>query len=329
MIFTKTLEQSSILLIFIFIGYFLRKKEIINESGKKVLAGLLVNLFSPCYAIANLSETLTIDKVNQYLFYLLTGSALAIVIVFVAIPFAKFLGKDKLEKNILKYALAFANIGYFGYPVVGAVFGEAFPGITGNMILFCIPQSIIINTYGYQILTEKITDTPNGLVSEMQSNKKKGDWKKHFRFMRSVPFIGTMLGVIIGLLPFTLPTYITNLLYKAADCQSATAMLLTGAVLANVPFLKLFTSWKPYLIGFIRLLVIPLVLGVPMYLLGIRGELFIISMACISIPVGMNVVVYPESAGLDSTVGAKTCFISYVLVVATLPWVFKLLQILA
>ena len=40
MIFSKTLEQVSILLIFIFIGYFLRKKEVITENGKKVLAGL-------------------------------------------------------------------------------------------------------------------------------------------------------------------------------------------------------------------------------------------------------------------------------------------------
>ena len=39
----------------------------INESGKKVLAGLLVNLFSPCYAIASLSTQLSIEKINQYL----------------------------------------------------------------------------------------------------------------------------------------------------------------------------------------------------------------------------------------------------------------------
>ena len=51
--------------------------------------------------------------------------------------------------------------------------------------------------------------------------------------------------------------------------------------------------------------------------------------ASISIPVGMNVVVYPESAGLDSTSGAKMCFISYVLALATLPVVFELIKILA
>lgn len=326
MIFIKTLEQTSILLIFIFTGYFLRKKEVINESGRKVLAGLLVNLFSPCYAIASLSTQLSIERINEYLIYLLAGTVLAVVIIFVALPFAKVLGKDKLEKNMLKYALAFANIGYFGYPVVGAVFGET---VKASMILFCIPQTIAINTYGYQILTSKIVETPKDLENAMEDAKKKFNWKENFRFLHSVPFIGTMIGVILGLLPFTMPTYVTNLLNLAGNCQSATAMLLTGATLANVPILKLFTSWKPYVIGLIRLLAIPAILGSITYLIGIRGELFIIIMACISIPVGMNVVVYPESAGLDGTSGAKMCFISYVLAVATLPLVFEIIKILA
>ncbi|MBO7149740.1 MAG: AEC family transporter [Clostridia bacterium] len=326
MVFIKTLEQTSILLIFIFTGYFLRKKEVINESGKKVLAGLLVNLFSPCYAIASLSSQLSIERINEYLTYLLAGTVLAVVIIFVAIPIARILGKDKLEKNILKYALAFANIGYFGYPVVGAVFGEP---VKASMILFCIPQSIAINTYGYQVLTSKVVETPKDLENTMENSKKKFNWKENFRFLHSVPFIGTMLGVVLGLLPITMPEYVINLLNLAGNCQSATAMLLTGAVLAGVPFLKLFTSWKPYVIGFIRLLLIPAILGVLMYLFGLRGELFIICMACISIPVGMNVVVYPESAGLDGTSGAKMCFISYVLAVVTLPIVFEIVKILA
>ena len=324
MIFLKTLEQTGILLIFIFTGYFLRKKDIINESGKKVLAGLLVNLFSPCYAIASLSTQLSVEKLSEYLIYFLVGTALAIVIIFVALPFAKLLGKNKLERNILKYALAFANIGYFGYPVVGAVFGEE---VKALMILFCIPQTIAINTYGYLVLTQKVVEDPSDLPSELEKTKHK--WTEHLRFLKSVPFIGTMIGVIIGLLPIEIPPFVQNLLSTAGNCQSATAMLLTGSVLANVPLKKLFTSVRPYVIGIIRLLVIPCIMGGVMYLLGLRGDLFIIATACVSIPVGMNVVVYPESAGLDSTEGAKMCFISYVLALATLPVVFEIIKSLA
>jgi len=46
-----------------------------------------------------------------------------------------------------------------------------------------------------------------------------------------------------------------------------------------------------------------------------------------AMPVGMNVVVYPESAGLDSTEGAKTCFISYILAVVLMPLMFMLMEV--
>lgn len=322
MVFLKTLEQTSILLTFIFVGFFLRRKEIITESGKKVLAGLLVNLFLPCYYIVSLSTRLTIDRINEYLVYFLCGIGLAIAIVFIAMPFARFLGKDKLQRNILRYSFAFANIGYFGYPVVGVVFGEA---VKASMILFCIPQSIVISTYGYQILTQKI-ESPSDVKTALTQKEK---WTKHLRFLYAPPFMGLLIGVIIGLLPINLPPYIVNMLDLAKNCQSPIAMLLTGAVLSSVPLLKLFISIKSYVVGFIRLIVMPLIIGVVFYLLGARGELLVIAVASVALPVGMNVVVYPESTGIDGTEGAKTCFISYVLALATLPLVFEILQRLA
>ena len=324
MLFSKTLEQTSILLIFILTGYLLSKIGVITQGGKKVLASLLVNLFSPCYYMSSLASQLSIERINEYLLYLIAGTVLALSLIFIVLPFAKMLGKDKFERNMLNYALAFGNISYFGFPVVGAVFNET---IKASMILFCIPQTIAINTYGYQILTSKIATTPEEVKNSLDN--KKVDIKSHLRFLYAPPFIGTVLGVIFGLLPFNMPSYFENLLQMSAGCQSVTAMLVTGSALSSVRFLDLFTSWKPYVVGAIRLLLIPFIIGLVAYLIGIRGELFIILIASIALPVGMNVVVYPESAGLDGTLGAKMCFISYVLVLITLPVVFELIKILA
>lgn len=326
MLFSKTLEQTSILLIFILTGYLLSKIGVITQGGKKVLASLLVNLFSPCYYMSSLSSQLSIERINEYLLYLIAGTVIALSLIFIVLPFAKLLGKDNLERNMLNYALAFGNISYFGFPVVGAVFNET---IKASMILFCIPQTIAINTYGYQILTSKIATTPEEVANLLNNNKKKNNLISNLRFLYAPPFIGTVLGVVFGLLPFNMPSYFENLLQMSADCQSVTAMLVTGSALSSVRFLDLFTSWKPYVVGAIRLLLIPFIIGLVAYLIGIRGELFTILIASIALPVGMNVVVYPESAGLDGTLGAKMCFISYVLVLITLPVVFELIKILA
>ena len=328
MVFITTLQQVAILLIFILIGYLLRKKEVINDSGKKVLAGLLVNLFSPAYSISSLSQQLSINQIAKYGVYFLSGTALTFAIIFIALPFAKAMGKDKMHRNILKYAFAFGNIGYFGYPVVGAVFGETMKAL---MILFCIPISVGINTYGYNVLTERV----DGDALTGQEIKKKSI-KKNFRFLYSMPFIGMMVGLVLGLLPITIPKFFISLFDLAGNCQSATAMLLTGTVLASVPFCKLFTSVKPYIIGIIRLLVLPIIVGGALYvvhILGVSGELFQtifrLSVIVSAMPVGMNVVVYPESCGMDSTEGAKTCFLSYILALGALPLIFTLMQALS
>ncbi len=322
--FLLTLEQVALLLIFIFLGYFFRKKEIITSSGKNVLAKLLVNLFAPAYSIASLSSQLSADKIVEYITYLAAGTVITIFFIFIALPLAKAFGKDRLHQNILKYAFAFGNIGYFGYPVVGGIFGE---GVKALFMLFCIPMSIGINTFGWQVLTEKV----NELGERVKTNKRFID---NFRFVYSPPFIGTMLGLIIGLLPISMPAFAANLCNIAGNCQSAVAMLLTGAVLANVPFKKLFTSWKPYVIGVIRLLALPVIVGAIMVVInlcGVRGEVFMIiarlSIIAAAMPVGMNVVVYPESQGMDSTEGASTCFMSYILALGALPLVYMLMEL--
>ena len=327
-IFLLTLGQVAVLLAFIFIGYFFRKKEIINEGGKKVLAKLLTCLFAPCYSVISLSAIVNVNDIKKYGVLLITGIGLALFAVLIAIPIAKSFSKDKQHQNILKYAFAFGNIGYFGYPLVNAVFGAETRAL---MMLFCLPMSVAIYTYGYYVLTTNPFDTENTSSRPL---------KQKLSFLWSPPMIGVYAGVILGLLSsgcsFTLPSVVMDALTVAGNCQSAPAMLLTGAVLASVPFKKLFTSISSYLIGGIRLLALPVITGLIFFIInlfGVSGELFVLvfrlSIIVSAMPVGMNVVVYPEYAGQDSTEGAKCCFISYVMALGALPLVFFLMETIA
>lgn len=325
-LFFTTLQQVAVLLIFIFIGYFFRKKELITESGKKVLSKLLVCLFAPCYTAMSLSKIINVKEIVEYLTLILAGVGLTFVLIFLGLLLSKPLAKERLQRNILSYAFAFSNIGYFGYPVVAAIFGEV---MRAQMMLFCLPMSVAINTYGYYVLT-------SGAGRDTDTQKR--SLKQTLSVLIAPPMLGFYAGIALGLLSsgfnFTLPKILTDVLTIAGNCQSTPAMLLTGAVLANSSLKKLFTSLRPYLIGIIRLLLMPLIIGGMFFLLhlcGAKGELFILifrlSVIVSALPVGMNTVVYPESAGQDSTEGAQTCFISYVLALGTMPLVFMLMDI--
>ncbi len=314
------------LVILIFIGYFFRKKEIITAQGRKVIAGLLVNLFSPAYAIMSLSTIINVQDIQKYAILLIAGTIFALFSIFLAIPFASATGKDRFHKNIYKYAFAFGNVGYFGYPLINAVFGAV---ARAQMILFCVPLNVAIASYGYYILTEPVSLDGQPIKEKQELGKK---LKRIFSPLMLASIIGIFLGLITSGFNFTLPVIVTDLLTTVGNCQSAPAMLIAGAALASVPFKKLFTSLKAYIIGFLRLVVMPLIVSGLMaliYLLGWRDANFMrvafFAVVCASMPVGMNVVVYPESAGLDSTEGAKTCFISYIFALVVLPLIFSAL----
>lgn len=319
--FLLTLEQAATLLLFILLGYLLRKTNVLKDGAKATLAALLVNFFSPFYSLNTLSKQVSVDRIVEYAIYLLAGTLVTLLLIAISIPLAKSFAKDRLHRNILKYAFGFGNIGYFGYPVVGAVFGEPTKAL---MMLFCLPMTVAIYTYGYVILTEKVE---GGVIIKSQRSI-----KQKLSFLYSAPFLGMIAGIVLGLLPIKIPAFLDNIFAIGGSGYSVTAMLLTGVVLAKIPFLKLFTSLKPYLIGLVRLLLIPLVVIAVFLLLnicGLNGQMFkdiaMISIVTSAMPVGMNVVVYPEASGMDSTEGSKMCFLSYVMALALLPLVFELM----
>ncbi len=323
-VFLTTLEQVVILLLFIIIGFFLRKKNYVGENASKMLATLEMLIFMPASTFSALSSSVTVEKFTEYLMLFLYGCIFLVVAIALAMIFARLFSKDKEKRNIFTYALAFSNSGYFGYPVVEAVWGSE---MLAMFIFFSIPFSIAINSFGMYILTKDYTPKNEALRENPPAEKPKK--RNRLAFLYSPVMISTYLGIIVGLLPFTLPQVVNTAVSTAANCMSPVAMLLTGVVLATVPLKKLFGAPVPYLVGLIRLIVLPVLVGGVSYLLGLRGTTLILSTAMFSLPIGMNVVVFPESVGKDSPFGASICFISYILALIAIPLVFTAVMAIA
>ena len=191
------------------------------------------------------------------------------------------------------------------------------------MIMFCIPLNLAIASYGYYVLTDPVS--MDGKLPEIKIPLR---WKLK-RFF-SIPMLSSIVGVFLGLLSsglnFTIPSIFTDFFTMVGNCQSVPAMLITGASLATMPLKKLFGSMKAYLVAMLRLLGLPLIIScfvAIIFLFGWHDSNFMrvafFAIVSLVMPVGMNVVIYPESIGLDSSEGAKTCFISYVLALICIP----------
>jgi len=232
-------------------------------------------------------------------------------VLLVAYFFAKLFsrGKHKDEYGTYMYMFAFANYGYVGYPVMEGVFGS---DMLTSMILFAVPFSFAIYTYGAILL------------SNSGSKKLKIPPKM-------IPILCALaLGVIVGLTGIKLPAFVSGITGGLKSCMSPVAMIMTGFVLGSLKIKQIFSSLRAYLVSAIRLVIIPAIFALGLILIGliytIPGELIVISLFVVSMPIGLNAVIFVEASGRDSTDNARMCLISYILAFITVPIIIALIS---
>lgn len=307
-VFGLTFGKVGMLLIFIAIGYFLRRHHDLPDDAGHVLSLLCTLLFSPAYSIANMSKSFTLEVLDENT--LLIGYGVVFVLVAFCISFvlSKPFAQNRIERNSLIYAFMIPNFGYFAYPVIEGVFGQA---ILADVMIFLIPLSLATNSFGYALFV----------------GDKKIPWKKIFL---SPMMVCLVIGIVLGLSGIKLPSFVDGAVTVAGNCMSPCAMLLAGFMMGKFPLKNLLTGWRPYVYSAIRLILIPVIFGLLLFAFGMKGQYFMLPMLIAGIPLGLNLVVYPESQGHEkqASENAKLCFVSYLLALAVLPCTFAILTYL-
>ena len=309
-IFHLTLEKVAVLLLYVAVGYFLRRGRLLPADTARVLSTLCTALFIPAYIFQSLGRNFTRDTLGENGALALSGLAWMVGGGILAFLFARLLGKTALERSTLTYVFTFPNTGYFGYPVIEGVFGQA---ALAKMIVFLLPFAIGTYTYGYALF-----------------EKQEGGWKAMLlRVLKAPSVLAVALGVAAGLAGLKLPGVVDGMLTGLSDCMSPASMLLAGFVLGGYPLKDLFRGARGYLAVAVRMLLFP-ALGLALcLLLRPKGWLFLFPAAIMGMPMGLNAVVFPESRGEDVSATARMVFQSTLLAIITLPPFFALLFRLA
>ena len=304
-VFSLTLGKVAMLLVFIGIGYFMRRHHDLPDDAGHVLSLLCTLLFSPAYSIINISKSFTREVLGQNALLICYGVLFVIVAFAFSMVLSKPFANSRMERNSLIYAFSIPNYGYFGYPVIEGVFGQA---VLADVMIFLIPLSLATNSLGYALFV----------------GDKRIPWKKIFL---SPLFICLAIGMALGLSGIKLPVFLDSALNAAGNCMSPCAMLLAGFMMGKFPLKNLLTGWRPYVYSLIRLVAIPVIFGVLLLLCGMKGQYLMLPLLVAGIPLGLNLVVYPESQGHEkqASENAKLCFVSYILALVILPCTFAIL----
>jgi predicted permease len=248
--------------------------------------------------------------------------ALAILLSYALIRF--FSKPGRADYGVYLYALAFANSGYMGDPLVQSILG-------GDVALsyykiFCLPISLAIYTWG---------------ISRMiPSDKGKVGMRGILRKIANPPTLSLLLGMIAGLcgLGAYLPKFALDALDKLRGCMGPVAMLLAGFTIGSYGLGRMLSRKKTYVASLLRLIIIPSLIIAVLY--GIKTLLCLIpgfqmdnnalyfAFFAIGTPLGLNTVVFPEAYGGDAEVGAGMTLVSHTLCIVTIPLMYALMTIL-
>ena len=224
-----------------------------------------------------------------------------------------------MERGVYKYALAFANSGYVGNPLVLGMYGDV---MLSYYSIYCLPVSVGIYTWGLGTMIPKKTGSKNPLLKILNP-----------------PIVGLLLGMAAGLsgLNNYIPGFASSTLEQLKGCMGPCAMLLAGITVASYPFKDLISDKKVYVATLLRLTIIPAAIigclfGIKelanlLFGLEINNTVLHLCFFSTAAPLGLNTVVFPAAYGGNPKTGASMAMISHTLCVITIPVMYALLTL--
>lgn len=294
------LQQVLILFLFALAGYVLCRTRLADANHSKLLATLGVYLFLPCTVFKTFSRNFTRQYIAEKYWFILISTALLVVVVVVARLVACLLTNNAYTRNVYRYSLIVPNVGYMGYALAEALYGEA---TMLNVMIFALPISIYTYTAGFCILTKN---------------------KLTLKTLIHPVILALLAGCVVGLTELKLPEIAYNVLDTAAGCMAPISMILTGMTISQFRLGDILADKKAYIVSGIRLIALPVAVALSLKLF-CDTETILAAVIVYAMPCGLNTIVFPKLVGEDCRSGAALACISTVSACITIPLCLTLL----
>lgn len=259
---------SSSVLIILF-GFYLRRKEVFKDSTAKILTDVILSASLPALAFNAFMQDINKTSLMQGINLLIWGFAIYIILIFITkLIYIKYNGDKKVVLEILT---TFGSTTFFGIPIISAVYGA-----TGVMYasIFNIAYRVFLYSYAYIKMSGIKADKNN--IKQM--------------FLNSI-VLATFLGMFIWVFQDSLPQitigeksyaflridktafWLFKPMTYLAALSSPLAWLAIGAKLADISLVEAISSRDSWIYSFFKVLVVPFINLVALYILTVTNIL--------------------------------------------------------
>lgn len=287
------------------LGYFLFKVKILDVELNKRLTTLLLTVTTPALIISSVLSTTEYLPFTDILFVFLVGILVYIVSPILGWILVKIMRIPLPQQGLYIFMTVFSNIGFMGFPVMKAIFGNdaVFYTAIFNMLFNLLVFSVGTGIMGY------------GTGRKMNFNPKD---------LLSPGVIASLVALVIYMAKIQFPNVISSTITMIGDITTPIAMLIIGSTLANIPLKEVFSELRIYPYTFIKQVIIP-VLAYPVLRLFIQDPLILgVTLIMISMPVANSAVLFATEYDGDVSLAAKAVFMTTLLSIVTIPLIVSL-----
>jgi malate permease and related proteins len=302
------IENLFIFLVIIIIGYAIGATKKVHPTLKADLSFLLLKVTLPFMVIDAVVQPYNGALIKQGLWTFVFSSIGFLVCWLVSYIFMKILRVEEKKQGVWQLAGTFSNIGYMGFPVIGAMFGA-------NGLFLATFANIAYNLFYFSIGAVMIAG---------------GKGKTHFNW-RSVLFNNIMVALYVGLILYfakiEFPSFISGTLSTVGNMTGPLSMLIIGLKLSDYPLKELFNNLSQYQLSFVRLIAAPLIVVLLLQLVPKEGNELMIAVLAIlnAMPIAGNTTIMAVQYGGDAEFAAKSTTLSSIICLVTTPIIFMLI----
>ena len=306
--FVNVFIQMAMLFLIVAAGYGAKKVGWMSEAMDKGLSKLVLCVPLPALILASAldAETLpTLEQLGNGAFFALVCYAILLVAAFV-LTFVLRIHRG--NQGVFRYMMLFGNVGFIGYPVCQAIFGN---DCLIYVSIFQIPFNFLVFTIGIWFIVQD-----NGAGAKVKIKA------KDFLSPCLISCIATIIFVLLGV--HSVPV-IGGALTTLGSMTTPASLIIIGSSLANLPLKELSGGPKLWASSFARLLVVPALIWLVLHFFISDPVLLGTLVVLCGMPVATNGTMLCYEYGGNAKTMAQGTFITTVFSLVTIPVLMMLL----
>lgn len=305
---TNVYNQLGILFTLMLFGYVLGKIKVLNEQIVGSFTSFIIKVTIPAMIINGMLIPLSREKLTQgaMAFAISLGFYLLTYIVATYIP--KMLTKDRKVESAYSFAIMFSNVGFMGYPVLAAIFGN-------DAIFIASIYNISFNVLLYTV----------GVKLAKGSNEPKEAFS--LKLLINPGTVASLVGLVLFITSPQLPEFLVGSIDAVGGLSTPLSMIAIGAMLSDLPIANIFGKVGIYILTSIRLLVLPImVLVVLKFIFKIQDPMLVgIPVVIAGMPVASNAAMMLRQYDGDYQFASELILISTLFSGITIPILVQML----